>query len=146
MPTTEEQNIGANIVYSFYNNVTILKQLAAQQLNLLTPVLSKYEKKEGEKLENLITEQEGLALKNINDQIRGTLQYIFYDYEALASEFKETTLETENIKKTWEEIQYEPHLPREKVNELIREYNRVITKKISQGFFKTAEDVVSQFK
>jgi len=143
---TENQQIGASLLVSFYNNVTILKQLAARQLNLLAPILYNYEKYKTQQkevsLENLLTETDAAQLKVLSSEIRGTLQYVFYDYEAIHEELGESQEDFEKIKTLWEEMQFKPHLDQEKINELIRQYNKILAKEISREFFQTGSKML----
>jgi hypothetical protein len=147
MPDPLEDNrlIGANITYSFYNNVAYLKSLASQQLNILATINAKY-KPQNENYESLLTQEEGLALKNLNDMIRATLQYIFYDYQALAQDFEETEEQIKKVGEAWAELQFKQHLEKKLLDQLISEYNRVIVKKVSKRFFKVASDEIAALK
>jgi hypothetical protein len=147
MPDPLEDNrlIGANITYSFYNNVAYLKSLASQQLNILATINAKY-KPQNENYESLLTQEEGLTLKNLNDMIRATLQYIFYDYQALAQDFEETEEQIKKVGEAWAELQFKQHLEKKLLDQLISEYNRVIVKKVSKRFFKVASDEIAALK
>lgn len=142
----ESTAVGANLIYSYSNNVSILKNLAAQQLNLLTQLNSKHNEKKNQPILEVITEEEAIRLKLVDDQLRGVLQLIFYDYDALAKEFQENDQDVQRVTEAWETVQYSPHIERKLVNALVKEYNRVIVKKVCRDFFKTAEDTITKFQ
>ena len=146
MGEEDKKVVGANLIFSFYNNVAVLKALAAQQLNILSSLDAKYKTfvKDANE-QGLLSQEEALQLKSVNDQIRGHLQIIFYDYRALADELKESPEQLEKISKLWNTIKFNQHLEKVDVDTLVNEYNRVLVKKVALKFFDVATETVNKF-